>query len=181
MYTRHALIVTSNRTWTSVHPKHDLDEHALRRKCDLHLIYLGGDAFGILKPKFEWKIDVPVGHIEMVEAPDRPLQDTTTETLTKESSASNAPEIKEEPADSTMSVVAGLLDATNQLNIDELPDATTNLIVELPPDMHLNLDMEPLVQTEKQDITTKPCIVKLSRCDEVAPKPPLPQHQLRSM
>ena len=67
MYTRHALIVTSNGTWTSVHPKHGLDDHDLRRKCDLHLIYLRGDAFGILKPKFEWKVNVPVGHIEMIE------------------------------------------------------------------------------------------------------------------
>ena len=41
IYTRHALTVTSNRTWTSVHPKHGLDEHDLRRKCDLYLIYLG--------------------------------------------------------------------------------------------------------------------------------------------
>ena len=55
MYTRHAIIVTSNQTWTTVHPKHKLDNHDLRRKCDLHLIYLGGEAFGILKPKFEWK------------------------------------------------------------------------------------------------------------------------------
>ena len=45
MYTRHALIITSNQTWTSVHLKHSLDDHDLRRKCDLHLIYLGGDAF----------------------------------------------------------------------------------------------------------------------------------------
>ena len=30
MYTRHALIVTSTRTWTSVHPKHGLDKHDLQ-------------------------------------------------------------------------------------------------------------------------------------------------------
>ena len=30
MYTRHALIVTSNQMWTSVHPKHGLDDHDLR-------------------------------------------------------------------------------------------------------------------------------------------------------
>ena len=58
MYTRHTIIVTSNQTWTSVHPKHKLDNQDLSRKCDLHLIYLGGEAFGILKPKFEWKVDV---------------------------------------------------------------------------------------------------------------------------
>ena len=73
MYTRHTLVVTSNQIWTSVHPKHGLDDHDLRRKCDLHLIYLGGDAFGILKPKFEWKVDVPLGHIEMIEPLEKPL------------------------------------------------------------------------------------------------------------
>ena len=30
MYNRHALIVTSNQTWTSVHPKYGLDDHDLR-------------------------------------------------------------------------------------------------------------------------------------------------------
>ena len=77
MYTRHALIVTQSRIWTTIHVKHGLTDHELRRKCDLHLIYLGGDAFGILKPKFEWKVDVPVGYIAMVEPPDKPLQDAT--------------------------------------------------------------------------------------------------------
>ena len=101
MYTRHALIVTSNRIWTSVHPKHDLDDHELRRKCDLHLIYLGGDAFGILKPKFEWKVEVPLSHIEMVEPQAKPLQDTTDETLSKEASADNIPDVKDEPAETT--------------------------------------------------------------------------------
>ena len=88
-----------------MHPKHGLDEHDLRRKCDLHLIYLKGDAFGILKPKFEWKVNVPVGHIEMIEPPDKPLQETTTETLSKEAGASNIPEIKEEPVDPSAQVV----------------------------------------------------------------------------
>ena len=80
------------------------DDHDLRRKCDLHLIYLRGDAFGILKPKFEWKVNVPVGHIEMIEPPDKPLQDTTEETLSRESSASNISEIKEEPVDPNVHV-----------------------------------------------------------------------------
>ena len=71
MCTRHALIVTSTRIWTTIHVKHGLDDHELRRKCALHLIYLGGDAFGILKPKFEWKVDVPVGHIAMIEPPKK--------------------------------------------------------------------------------------------------------------
>ena len=175
MYTRHALIVTSNRTWTSVHPKHGLDDHDLRRKCDLHLIYLGGDTFGILKPKFEWKVNVPVGHIEMIEPPDKPLQDTTEETLSKEASASNIPEIKEEPVDPNVQVATELPDVTQSAS-EDLPDATTNLIVALPPDMQITLDNDPPAQQAVQETVTRPCSVKLSRCDIVVsrPTPPTP-------
>ena len=175
MYTRHALIVTSYRTWTSVHPKHGLDDHDLRRKCDLHLIYLGGEAFGILKPKFEWKVNVPVGHIEMIEPPDKPLQDTTEETLSKEASASNIPEIKEEPIDPSVQVATELQDVT-QGPSEDLPDATTNLIVALPPDTQLSLDNDPPDQHAVQEIVTRPCSVKLSRCDIAVsrPIPPTP-------
>ena len=171
MYTRHALIVTSNQTWTSVHPKHGLDDHDLRRKCDRHLIYLGGDAFGILKPKFEWKVDVPVGHIEMVEPLDKPLQDTTTETLSKEASADNILEIKEEPVDTNVQVLTELQDITAQTPSEDLPNATTNLIVALPPDMQLNLDNKPQHQKAVEEAVTRPCSVKLFRCDIVVPKP----------
>ena len=48
---------------------------------------------------------------------------------------------------------------------EDLPDATRNLIVALPPDMQLTLDNEPPTQQ-----------VKLSRCDIVVsrPTPPIP-------
>ena len=158
-----------------MHPKHGPDDHDLRRKCDLHLIYLGGDAFSILKPKFEWKVDVPVGHIEMIEPPDKPLQDTTEETLSKEASASNIPEIKEEPIDPSVQVATKLQDIT-QGPSEDLLDATTNLIVALPPDMQLSLDNDPPDQYAVQEIVTRPCSVKLSRCDIVVsrPIPPTP-------
>ena len=42
MYTRHALIVTSSRIWTTLNQKYDLSDHDLQRKYDLHLIYLRG-------------------------------------------------------------------------------------------------------------------------------------------
>ena len=175
MYKRHALIVTSNQTWTIVHPKHGLDDHDLRRKCDLHLIYLGGDAFGILKPKFEWKVNVPVGHIEMIEPPDKPLQDATEEILSREASASNMSEIKEEPVDPNVHVVAPLPDVTQNPS-EDLPDATRNLIVALPPEMQLTLDSEPPTQHAIQEVVTRPCSVKLSRCDIVVSRstPPTP-------
>ena len=41
----------------------------------------------------------------MIEPPDKPLQDTTTETLSKEASVGNIPEIKDEPVDSNMQLL----------------------------------------------------------------------------
>ena len=128
---------------------------------NFYLIYLGGDAFGILKPKFEWKVNVPEGHIEMIEPPDKLLQDTTTETLSKEASTGSIPEIKEEPVDTNVQVLTELQDVTAQTPNEHLPDATTNSIVALPPDMQLSLDNEPLHQTTIQEVVTRPCSVKL--------------------
>ena len=159
MYTRHALIVTSSQIWTSVHPKHKLDNQELRRKCDLHLIYLGGNSFGILKPKFEWKTEVPLGHIEMVEPPNKTLQDRTDEILSKEASVENIAEVKEEP------VTAELMDVTSTPSGGEPPDATRNLIVALPPDMELNLDVDTPTPSVSPNPKVTPCSVKLTRCD----------------
>ena len=165
MYTRHAIIVTSNQTWTSVHPKHNLDNQDLRRKCDLHLIYLGGEAFGILKPKFEWKVDIPLGHMEVVEPPDKILQDKTDEILSKEASVNNIADMKEEPVDNITQLSAELSDVTSPPPSGELPDATRNLIVALPPDMQLNLDTDIQTPPTVPKPNTTPCSVKLIRCD----------------
>ena len=158
-----------------MHPKHGLDDHDLRRKCDLHLIYLGGDAFGILKPKFEWKVNVTVGHIEMIEPPDKPLQDTTEETLSREASASNISEIKEAPVDPNVYVATELPDVT-QSPSEDLLDATRNLIVALPPDMQLTLDNEPPTQQAVQEIVTDPVVLNFPGvilwCQDLLPQPP---------
>ena len=118
---------------------------------------------------------MPVGHIEMIEPPDKPLQNTTEETLSKEANASNIPKIKEEPVDPNVQVVTELQDVTQNAS-EDLPDATTNLIVALPPDMQLTLDNDPPAQQAVQEVVTRPCSVKLSRCDiEVSrPTPPTP-------
>ena len=164
MYTRHALIVTQSRIWTTIHVKHGLTDHELRRKCDLHLIYLGGDAFGILKPKFKWKVDVPVGHIAMVEPPDKPLQDATEEVLSKEASVDNANEVKDEPQENLLHTQTELPDVTPTTIDSELPDATRNLLVALPPDMQLDLEDTPQVPINT-GVQVKPCMIKLHRCD----------------
>ena len=107
----------------------------------------------------------------MVEPSDKPLQDTTTETLSKEVSADNIPEVKDEPVDTNVQAITELQDVTPQTPSVELLDTTTNLIVALPPDMQLNLDNKPQPQTAVQEIETRPCSVKLYRCDIVVPKP----------
>ena len=164
MYTRHALIVTSNQIWTTIHSKHKMDNQELRRNCDLHLIYLGGNSFGILKPKFEWKREFPLGHIELEEPPNKALEDRTEEILSKESSVDNTADVKEEP------VPDELMDATSALNRGELPDATRNLIVALPPDMELNLDIETPIPSTTPKPNVRPCCVNLTRCDATTSK-----------
>ena len=135
-----------------------MDNQELRRKCDLHLIYLGGNSFGILKPKFELKTEVPLGQIEMVEPPNKMLQDRTDEILSKEASVDNIAEVKEEQ-------VPGLMEVTSTLSSGELPDATRNQIVALPPDMELNLDIETPAPSAVPNLKVTPCCVKLTRCD----------------
>ena len=173
MYTRHALIVTQRMSWTTIHVKHGLSDHDLRRKCDLHLIYLGGNAFGILKHKFEWKYEVPVGHIAMVEPPEKPLQDTTDNVLSKEASIDNIGDVKDEPQENVPQTQTDLPDVTTTAADVELPDATQNLIVELPPDMQLHLEDVPQVPTGIE-VQVKPCSIKLHRCD-IEPVKPLPR------
>ena len=88
-------------------------------------------------------------------------------------SASNIPEIKEEPVDPN--VATEIPDVVQSPN-EDLPDATTNLIVTLPPDMQLTLNNDPPAQQAVHNIMTRPCSVKLSRCDIVVsrPTPPTP-------
>ena len=107
----------------------------------------------------------------MVEPLAKPLQDTTDETLSKEASIDNIQEVKEEPVESTDQTTTELQDITNQPYISELPDATTNLIVALPPDMQLNLNTDPHTSETVHESETKPCSVKLYRCDIVTPNP----------
>ena len=170
MYNRHALIVTSSQIWTSIHPKHKMDNQELRRKCDLHLIYLGGNSFGILKPKFEWKTEVPLSHIEVVEPPNKALQDRTDKILSKEASVDNIAEVKEEP------VTAELMDVTITPSSGEPQDATRNLIVALPPDMELNLDTETATPSTVPNPKVTPCCVKLTRCDTPTTTPTIEPH-----
>ena len=58
--------------------------------------------------------------------------------LSKEASASNVPEVKDKPQETVTQYQVVLPDVTPQVIGSELPDATRNLLVALPPDMQLN-------------------------------------------
>ena len=113
----------------------------------------------MLKPKFEWKTEVLLGHIEMIEPPNKTLQDRTDEILSKEASVDNIAEVKEEP------VTAELLDVTTTPSSVEPPDAIRNLIVALPPDMELNFDIDTPTSSTAPNPKVTPCCVKLTKCD----------------
>ena len=95
----------------------------------------------------------------MVEPPYKMLQDRTDEILSKEASVDNIVEIKEEH------VTPELTDVTNTPSSGELPDATRNLIVALPTDMELNLDIETPTPSAVLNPRVTPCCIKLTRCD----------------
>ena len=101
--------------------------------------------------------------------PKKPLQDTTDEVLSKEASASNVPEVKDEPQETVTQNQVILLDITPPVIDSELPDATRNLLVALPPDMQLNLEDTPQISPTK-DTQVKPCNIRLHRCDIVPAK-----------
>ena len=66
-------------------------------------------------------------------------------------------------------VTTQLPDVTGTSTGGEPLDATRNLLVALPPDMELNLDIgTPTFPTEPNPKVT-PCCVKLTRCDTIIP------------
>ena len=100
MCQRHALVITSNKIWTTLPPNFNKTDEEIRRLCDVHMLYVCKDMYTILKPVFEWKCEIPIGEVciitpELPEAPE-PLQDTTHGVLTREACEQNVTEIKHE-------------------------------------------------------------------------------------
>ena len=158
MCQRHAMVVTSNKIWTTIPPNFKKNEDEIRRLCDVHMLYVCRDTYTILKPVFEWKREVPIGEVSIitpVEVPEGrdPLEDTTHEVLSREEGAQNVTEIKQE-TEVSMSEHEATVEQFGLINIPPLPsvsrplpDATTNLLVNLP-------GADPLVNFESQmDVT----------------------------
>ena len=88
----------------------------------------------MLKPVFEWKREVPIGEVSLLTSTE-PLSETTDTVLAMESSEQNMVEIKQEmvPVPAEVQDQLGLVDIPPLPDTNHpLPDATVNLLVDLP-------------------------------------------------
>ena len=79
-FQRHALVVTSQKIWTTIPASYEKTIEEERRLCDVHFLYMYRDAYACLEPKFEWKRVIPIGELQLVsnEEPQKgPLSNIT--------------------------------------------------------------------------------------------------------
>ena len=179
-FQRHALVITSSKIWTTIPASHGKTNDEIRRLCDIHFLFMCRDTYSCLKPKFEWKREFPIGEIELLPDQAGPLGNIMEQVLDKESNEGN--KIKEEPIvgeDGT--VVRNIIPEITpniQIPTDNLPDATQNLLVPLPPDteldftdatLHAQNEGQPVLETEGEPSTvqreqrqTIPCSISLN-------------------
>ena len=114
----------------------------------------------MFKPVFEWKREVPIGEVSLLTPdPSEPLKDTTDTVLSKKSSDQNVVEIKHETDLETAEVQdqLGLINIPSLPNTNHpLPDATVNLLVDLPRvdlqgDLETPMDATPIVPTHNEE------------------------------
>ena len=158
MCQRHAMVVTSNKIWTTIPPNFNKNEDEIRRLCNVHMLYVCRDTYTILKPVFEWKREVPIGEVSIITSAELqegrdPLKDKTHEVLSREEDTQNVTEIKQEtevsiPEHEATIEQFGLINISLLPSVSRpLPDATTNLLVNLP-------GADPLIDFESQmDVT----------------------------
>ena len=167
MCQRHALVVTSNKIWTTIPPNFNKTDDEIRWLCDVHMLYVCKDTYTILKPVFEWKREIPIGEVCIItnaELPEAryPLQDTTHGVLTREACEQNVTEIKQETDLDPLEPAAasdqlGLVDVPPLPSVSRsLPDAMVNLLVDLPgvepqPGNELQTDATPAVPTLNEE------------------------------
>ena len=158
----HALMIMSNKIWTTIPASYGKSLDEIRRLCDIHFLFMCRDTYSCLTPKFEWKHVFPIGEVELLPDPEGPLQNITEKTLDEETNNSNI--IKVEPMTDdevhtdtgtnapniTSSTATSLMPSTN----DELPDAMQNLLVPLPLDTELNfMDATTTFPDSNQPVT----------------------------
>ena len=144
---------------TTIPSNFNKNDDEIRRLCDVHMLYVCRDTYTILKPVFEWKREVPIGEVCIVtptEPPEErePLLDTTHEVLSREEHVQNVTEIKQEAESSNPDQEAntgqfGVMNIPPLPGVSRpLPDATTNLLVDLP-------GVDPLIDLESQMDATR--------------------------
>ena len=161
MYQRHALVVTSVKVWTTIPTSFQKTDDEIRRLCDIHLLYVCKDMYSVLKPVFEWKREITIGEINLVTQPE-PLNETTDVVLAKESSEQNIDEIKQE----TPGIPAEGHEEQNQFGLVDipplpdtphpLPDATVNILVELPGVSNNDPPMDATITVPTIDVEGEP-------------------------
>ena len=168
-FQRHALVVTSNKIWTTIPASHSKTNDEIRRLCDIHFLFMCRDTYSYLTPKFEWKRLFPIGEIELVQDQAGPLGTITEKVLDKESNEGN--KIKEEPTtgEGEMAAQHTIPPITPNIPVvvDNFPHATQNLLVPLPPGTELDFTDATLnVQTGEQPdpaVETEPSTVQIEQ------------------
>ena len=168
MCQRHALVVTSEKVWTTIPPSFQKTDDEIHRLCDIHLLYVCRDTYAVLKPVFEWKHEVPIGGVSLLTpSTSEPLGDTTETQLAKDLNDQNIVEVKQETDNQLQADAFSVQDQLGLVNVPALPDtgrvlpdATSNLLVDLPGVDETPLDATrcvPTVDKEGQpmDATTE--------------------------
>ena len=154
-FQRHALVVTSNKIWTTIPASQGKTDDEIRRLCDIHFLFMCRDTYSCLMPKFEWKRVFPIGEIELIPDQAGPLGNITEQVLDKESNEGN--KIKTEPTrgdgETAEQNIEPLITPNIPVVADNFPDATQNLLVPLPPDTELDFTDATLnTQTGEQPV-----------------------------
>ena len=85
------------KEWTTIPPSFQKTDDEIRRLCDIHLLYVCRDTYGVFKLVFEWKSEVPIGEVSLVTpSTSEPLGDTTEAQLAKDANDQNIVEVKQE-------------------------------------------------------------------------------------
>ena len=143
------------KEWTTIPPSFQKTDDEIRRLCDIHLLYVCRDTYGVLKPVFEWKSEVPIGEVSLVTPSTcEPLGDTTEAQLAKDANDQNIVEVKQETDTQLQTDANSVQDQLGLVNFPALPesdlvflDTTTNLLVDLPGVEELPLDATRSIPT----------------------------------
>ena len=77
-YSRHTMIYTSVRPWTTLAPDNSISIEEAHNRCQTHVVYLGQNMYGVLRPRSFVNIDAPLT-IDEVLNPMRVCQRNTPE------------------------------------------------------------------------------------------------------